>query len=192
MNTWFESIVNGIQLYICLAPALILIALVYGRGRKELNPVWFVLNQLTILYIICLVSVTLFPLPTAEQAARLSTHEAQLVPFRFVSDILREKSIRCIAQVVFNVAMTVPFGFILCFNKKMTVSKAVMITFCLSLLIEITQLTGMFFLYNGSYRLFDVDDLFLNTLGGFAGFRTAVVLLPKMVRKPALHVAHEY
>jgi glycopeptide antibiotics resistance protein len=42
-------------------------------------------------------------------------------------------------------------------------------TFLLSLIIESAQLTGLFFIYPGSYRLFDVDDLITNTLGGFLG-----------------------
>ena len=42
-------------------------------------------------------------------------------------------------------------------------------TFLLSLTIELAQLTGLFFTYPGSYRLFDVDDLMANTLGGFLG-----------------------
>ena len=42
-------------------------------------------------------------------------------------------------------------------------------TFLLSLTIELAQLTGLFFTYPGSYRLFDVDDLIMNTIGGFLG-----------------------
>ena len=44
-----------------------------------------------------------------------------------------------------------------------------LLTFLLSLTIELAQLTGLFFTYPGSYRLFDVDDLMANTLGGFLG-----------------------
>ena len=35
------------------------------------------------------------------------------------------------------------------------------------------QLTGLYFIYPGSYRLFDVDDLIMNTLGGLAGYALA-------------------
>lgn len=40
----------------------------------------------------------------------------------------------------------------------------------LSLFYELTQLTGLYFIYPGSYRLFDVDDLMANTLGGLLGY----------------------
>ena len=45
----------------------------------------------------------------------------------------------------------------------------IIMTFILSLMIELAQLTGLFFTYPGSYRLFDVDDIMMNTLGGFLG-----------------------
>ena len=43
-------------------------------------------------------------------------------------------------------------------------------SFFLSLFFELTQLTGLYFIYPRGYRLFDVDDLILNTLGGLLGY----------------------
>ena len=40
----------------------------------------------------------------------------------------------------------------------------------LSLFFELSQLSGLFFIYDGPYRLFDVDDLILNTFGGIMGY----------------------
>ncbi len=40
----------------------------------------------------------------------------------------------------------------------------------LSLFFEITQLTGLYFIYPYAYRVFDVDDLIINTLGGIIGY----------------------
>ena len=57
------------------------------------------------------------------------------------------------------------------FNAKKVFAASAFLT----AFIEIGQLTGLFFLFNGSYRLFDVDDLMLNTLGGMIGY--AVVKL---------------
>ena len=42
--------------------------------------------------------------------------------------------------------------------------------FCLSLFFEITQLTGLYGIYEHPYRLFDVDDLIQNTSGAMLGF----------------------
>ena len=35
---------------------------------------------------------------------------------------------------------------------------------------EITQLTGLYFIYPRAYRLFDIDDLITNTIGGILGY----------------------
>lgn len=176
MKIWFDSLMNGIKVYACLMPVLAALELLICKKRNRFNPVTFAFNQFTAMYIICLFSVTLFPLPTAAEAAKLSTYDAQLIPFRFVSDILREKSLRSVAQVIFNVALTVPFGIALKVNGKTTCKKTVAIVLSVSLFIELVQLTGLFFIYNGSYRLFDLDDLMLNSLGGFCGYRMAAAL----------------
>src|SRR5699024_12722265 len=42
---------------------------------------------------------------------------------------------------------------------------------------EITQLTGVYGIYNCPYRIFDVDDLLLNSTGALVGFLLAPILL---------------
>lgn len=42
---------------------------------------------------------------------------------------------------------------------------------------ELTQVTGLYFIYPRGYRLFDVDDLIANTLGGLAGYFVAAPFL---------------
>lgn len=53
---------------------------------------------------------------------------------------------------------------------KLSFPKTIVATFGLSLFFELTQLTGLYFIYPRPYRLFDVNDLFVNTLGGTIGF----------------------
>ena len=47
--------------------------------------------------------------------------------------------------------------------------RVALVSLAFSAFIELGQLTGLFFLFRGSYRLCDVDDLMLNTLGGLLG-----------------------
>ena len=69
--------------------------------------------------------------------------------------------------------MTMPFGVYLryyfCYNWR----KTLRLSFLLSLFFELTQLSGLYFIYPGSYRLFDVDDLIVNTAGSMIGFALA-------------------
>lgn len=53
------------------------------------------------------------------------------------------------------------------------------VSFLTTLFFEVSQETGLFGLYPGPYRLFDVDDLLLNTAGAVAGYwLTPLLLLP--------------
>ena len=81
-----------------------------------------------------------------------------------------------------NVFMTIPFGMYLHYYFKKGVVKTTIYSFFLSLFFELTQLSGLYFIYKGSYRLFAVDDLIFNTMGGFLGF---FIVWPFMVFLPS-------
>ena len=79
-------------------------------------------------------------------------------------------------QVLCNVLLFVPYGFFLHQVTRwrgLTVVTAGLIT---SAFIEITQGTGVFGLYPCPYRLLDVDDLILNTLGAGVGVLISLTL----------------
>ena len=69
-----------------------------------------------------------------------------------------------------NIVFFVPLGIFMkaYFHKHWKF--ALLSGFLLSMLIEVTQLTGVFGLYPCSYRLFDVNDLITNTFGCLLGF----------------------
>ena len=137
-----------------------------------------------IFYILCMYCLVILPLPSPEKAATLHSHKMQLEPFLFIKDILQRSDIikdqpRTWLSVVLNKAFLVnilnlflalPFGMYLRYYFKRSFIETLVLSFLLSLFFEITQLTGLYFLYSGSYRLFDVDDLIVNTSGGLLGF----------------------
>lgn len=75
--------------------------------------------------------------------------------------------------------LLLPFGVYLryFFHDKKYWKKALGFTFLLTLFYEITQVTGIYGIYNCPYRIFDVDDLLLNTSGGVLGFFIAPAVL---------------
>src|SRR5574344_890438 len=73
----------------------------------------------------------------------------------------------------FKSLLTIPFGIYLRYYFKLNLKKTCLYTFLLSLFFELTQLSGLYFIYPRGYRLFDVDDLLLNTFGGFIGYYVA-------------------
>ncbi|MBM9833979.1 VanZ family protein, partial [Enterococcus faecalis] len=76
-------------------------------------------------------------------------------------------------EPLFNLLLTLPFGVYLRYYFKCSFLKTLVITFCLTLFFELTQLTGLYFIYPRPYRLFDVNDLFVNTVGGLVGWTIA-------------------
>lgn len=148
-----------------------------------------------ILYMLCAHCLVILPLPTGEAAANLSGHQAQLVPFTFLGDIVRESDAvlsqprtwltvfnsNAFLTTLFNLFLTMPFGMYLRYYFRCGWKRTLVYSLLLSLFFELTQLSGLYFIYSGSYRLFDVDDLIVNTCGSMIGFvlaRIAMRFLP--------------
>ncbi|MFI7672693.1 VanZ family protein [Actinophytocola sp. NPDC049390] len=164
------------------------------RGEVGLGP--GILAFAFLVYGLALVAYTLAPVPQIDDAwcadHTTFTHP-QLNPLRFLSDIAKDRvapgwrgvvTNPAVQQVVFNVALFVPLGAFLR-HRRVPVPGVVGAGFCVSLLIEFTQLTGNWFLFPCPYRLFDVDDLLANTLGAAAGLLFAP-LLRKMYGRTVL------
>ncbi|WP_179282590.1 VanZ family protein [Streptosporangium subroseum] len=79
-------------------------------------------------------------------------------------------------QVAFNVALFVPLGAYVRRYFRLGAVTTVLAGAVASLLIEVTQATGNWFLFPCPYRLFDVDDLLANGLGAAVGVLFAPLL----------------
>lgn len=142
------------------------------------------ITYIFIFYLICAYFLVILPLPKISEVAQLTTPRTQLIPFNFILDFIKETTLditnphtylkamkqSCFYVVAFNIILTIPFGIILRYYFKCSLKKTITYTFILSLFFELTQLSGLYFIYPRGYRLFDVDDLILNTLGGLLGY----------------------
>ncbi|RXI46978.1 VanZ family protein [Clostridium tetani] len=137
-----------------------------------------------VFYIISAFYLVILPLPDRNFVPKHIIHP-QLIPFNFIGDFFKEYSNlvargfstyssilknRGLWQVFFNVLLLTPLGFFLRYFYNINFKKALAISFLTSLFFEVTQLTGIFGIYKYAYRLFDVDDLMLNTIGGVIGY----------------------
>jgi len=79
-----------------------------------------------------------------------------------------------IRQIVLNIIMTIPFGFLLPLTKipKMKLLKVVLFTFLLSLGIELLQPLL------SSFRSSDITDLITNVTGGAIGYFLYLIFRP--------------
>lgn len=149
----------------------------------SINPLRTLIIYSFILYMITVYFLVILPLPNRSDVVPRDDL-VRLIPFGFIDDFIRETSLvlrdpstyvkslsePCFYTVIFNLFMTVPFGMYLRYYFKCNFKKTIILSFLLSLFFEVTQLTGLYFIYPCAYRVFDVDDLIINTLGGIIGY----------------------
>lgn len=148
------------------------------------------------------------PLPKNRNDIEFKHHiYTQLKPFNFLSDFntipgfnpyqlnTYPKLLKSFIflQVLFNVALLFPLGVYLrfFFKKAKKWYIALPIIFGVTLFFEVSQLTALFGYYTYPYRLFDVDDLMMNTLGGMIGFFLAPIFLFFIPSRDQLHQKDE-
>ncbi len=144
-----------------------------------------------IFYLMCAYFMVILPLPADRTAFVESAAHPQLVPFHFWESMgpaaaridptspaswmafLRNPGVY---TTLFNVLLTLPFGVYLRYLFRRRWWQALIMGFALSLFFEISQITGLFGLYEHPYRLFDVDDLITNSTGALLGFFVSIPL----------------
>jgi glycopeptide antibiotics resistance protein len=128
-----------------------------------------VLNYLFMLYAVGLFfAFTLYPFPDdfASYCA-IERKSMQLIPFNAIQDLAVEP-IQSAMQIGLNFIFFIPLGVFLRNFWGRRLRFAVPIMFISSLTIELLQLFHP--LLPCQYRLFDVDDLVINTCGGLLGY----------------------
>ncbi|MCD9026168.1 VanZ family protein [Cohnella silvisoli] len=172
--------------------------IVQYRRHGYINKYRSFLLYLFLLYLMNALFLVILPLPATlhNDPPNVSSY-MQLVPFHFIDDIIRETGVkpespstylhllkeRAFLQVLFNVILFIPFGIFLRYYFRFRWVTCLFASFGLSIFFEITQVTGIYWVFDYPYRLFDVDDLLMNTIGGMIGFVAAEwlsVLLPRI------------
>ncbi|WNS45627.1 VanZ family protein [Paenibacillus sp. MMS20-IR301] len=171
--------------------------IVQYRRYGYINKTRALVLYLLLLYLLNAFFLVLLPMPDSRHNAPPSGSVIQPVPLQFIQDILRNTQLTrddpasyftVLSQTdfllaAFNVLLTVPFGLFLGYYFRTRWVVCILLSFVLSLLFEITQVTGIYGFFDHPYRVFDIDDLITNTFGGIVGFRIALWisgLLPRI------------
>jgi len=185
-------IVVALLLFPFIALLLLLPFYFVNFRRYGILPRWrMFVFFLGVWYLLCVGFYVTLPLPEPDALICEGSRwdYAQLHPFASIREIWtyaeRTGSFinRATFQVLMNVIMFVPLGFFLGYLFKFSWGRLLFWSFVGSLLLELTQLTGNWFIYPCPYRLFDVDDLLCNTLGAAIGAFIAMGIsrfLPKI------------
>ncbi len=137
-----------------------------------------------ILYLIVIYFLVILPLPPIEEVKNYTNNFVQLQPFYTLTYLQQHIHFSItdfstysklfgnayFYQFIYNIFITIPFGIYLRYYFKCKFTKTFIFSFLLSLFFELTQLSGLYGIYPRPYRIFDVDDLITNTLGGVLGY----------------------
>ena len=137
-----------------------------------------------IFYLMTAYFMTILPLPSLESVSELTTPVMELRPFHAIELIFTDSPLvisdpstylatltsNSFLQVFFNILLVVPFGVYLRYYYKRSLFETFIFSFLLSLSFELIQLSALFGIYPRPYRLFEIDDLIFNTLGGIIGY----------------------
>ncbi|RYX78664.1 VanZ family protein [bacterium] len=184
LNSFSDSFILALFLWPFLAFILTLPILVH-QYRRHNRIVWLriLLTYFFILYVLGLVSFTLYPMPDNPIAfCQNNVHSPLLNPLHLFTD-LRNEGLQAVLQIVMNFIFFIPLGFFIRHLFQLRLRAALIIGFSASLLIETAQLTGLFSIYPCSYRYFDINDLFINTGGALIGYIVARLLPSQSVMK---------
>ena len=196
MSEYTTPILTALILFLFLGSLLTLPWLIYTYRKNGFFSWWnFFVTYSFVFYMLCALFLIILPLPATRDTCALQapgTVHYSLVPFSFVRDIkdagiiwsqpstyVQIFSQLAFLQAVFNFLLLFPLGIYLryFFQKKYSWLRALGLSFALSLFYEITQLTAIYGLFNCPYRIFDVDDLILNSTGSLCGFWLAPIVL---------------
>lgn len=197
MSVYLIPIKTAFIIFSLLGFFLVIPWLIYSYRRYGHLSLWAsIVAYSFIFYMLSALFLVLLPLPDTRNTCALQSPDTvhySLVPFYFIWDIIHSSSVvwsqpstyiqlfkqSAFLQAAFNFLLLLPFGVYLryFFREKRDWKKALGFGFTLSLFYEITQITGIYGIYNCAYRIFDVDDLILNSTGALFGFLVAPVIL---------------
>lgn len=144
--------------------------LVFYKKWKAKGKDAFFINTVMFIYLSFVLYFTLMPIITSLPFMFNHAYTPMnMVPFINVATGRGDYA----RQIILNILMTVPFGFLLPLtSKKPTFFKVVLCTFLLSLSIELIQP-----LISG-FRSSDITDLITNVLGGSVGYLAYLIFRP--------------
>lgn len=192
-ETYLLPVTTALTVFPLLALIVMLpVAVVTYRRRGRAGGWTTLVFYCFLFYLLAAFLQTIVPLPAnpAEYCAEQTyASSPQLRPFYFV-DVLETRARvsgtwlnPAVGSTALNVMLLVPLSFFVRYLSGTRFLAATALGFGTSLFFELTQLTGVWFIYPCAYRLFSVDDLILNTAGAVLGWVVAgplIRLLPDL------------
>lgn len=185
MSGYVSNIIAGFLTFPLIAAVITLPYMIY-QYRKFGSIPWLrsLIVYSFVFYMLVAYYMVILPLPENRSAFVPYAATPQLIPFNFIKLFLDSTTASLsdpstwknllhdpnVYEAFFNVLLLVPLGMYLRYYFRRTWWQTLLIGFATTLFYELSQITGLWGIYEHPYRLFDVDDLMLNTLGTMVGF----------------------
>ncbi|WP_346846052.1 VanZ family protein [uncultured Rothia sp.] len=193
MVSWATPIlIQAVIIWVIVAGlTLPLAAILYKRRCGFIPRRRVLILPIVLLYLVGIISFTFLPLPNPGTfQCDPSRYYPRFFPgwsiefaFRNTAGLGVKRFVTWLfVQIYLNVLLFIPWGIIAGWVYKLTFRATLLSAFGASLLIELTQLTGIWGIYSCRYRTFDVDDLITNTLGAVIGWCIAVLIVRRCPR----------
>ncbi|WP_413537810.1 VanZ family protein [Enterococcus malodoratus] len=188
MNSYIFPIKAAVLTFPFLAMVIAAPFLIYYyRKYGQLGKLRSVILYSFVFYLLCAYYLVILPLPSIGSVAQMTGPRYELHLFQSWHNFMNQTVLQLnnpstylaamkqsvFLEPVFNIFLLFPFGVYCRYYFKFSLGKTILASFCLSLFFELTQLSGLYFIYPRPYRLFDVNDLLHNTIGGLLGFACA-------------------
>lgn len=196
MSTWIAqgqlALVNALIVFVVTFVPIV-VGQYWRYGRPNAARLLGAVGLAT--YVTALLTYTWLPLPDPATLSCVDAPEPRWVPFAFLEEIPRALARHglpsglwsfTVLQVVLNVILFVPWGIVVKQYLHRGLAAATLSGLAASVVIEVAQLTGLFGIYPCAYRMFDADDILLNTTGALLGALVAPLLLAWMPRSREL------
>ncbi|MDK2562944.1 VanZ family protein [Romboutsia sedimentorum] len=126
------------------------------------------INLGLLLSVLLIISQTIFPLRLGYKFEEFEIYN--LIPLKVSIMMFTQYSFGYfLYQVLGNIALFVPLGFFIFIKTNKNIKKSLIIIFSITLGVEIIQ--GFI-----PYRFCEIDDLWLNTLGGYIGLTISSII----------------
>lgn len=189
MSDQTSNAVVAVALGSAVAVVLLLpVAAVVYRRVGRLRAADLLLLFAAVVYAVSLWSYTLLPTPSAGDYTCART---ELDPLAVWDRIDRSGGVLALVgdvtflQLALNVLLFAPLGYFVRRVLRRGVLTATALGLGVSALVEATQLTGLWGIYDCAYRAFDVADLIANTVGAAVGSLASVLVVDRdAVRAP--------
>lgn len=154
--------INIITLLIAIGISIILSVFVIKRNRR----LWFTAILFN-LYFIALVIITTSDNPNSSGVISSLSERIELVPLIGIINAIKYNISQTYIQFFLNIVMFIPLGVLLpvLYKKIRSYWKIALLSFLFSLGIELIQ-----WLWIGSNRIFEIDDILCNTVGALVGY----------------------